>query len=138
MKLELVHPGLTDPGGLGLQHMELMEKQQQTQAVACLLQNIHTTLAEKNIPGFLSEVGNSVSRREKKVFVSIFSISVSLKISSSDTHPNIGLQNLKVKSACTICLTILSSLLKSCPWLSPSPCHVSWYLKPRSSLDKCE
>lgn len=61
-----------------------------TQAFECLLQNVHIT-AEKSIPGLLSEVGKSVSRREreKKVSVSIFSISVSLKISFNDTHPSV-------------------------------------------------
>lgn len=56
-----------------------------TNTGCCVTSSKHTTLSEKNIPGFLSEVGNSASRREKKVSFSIFSISVSLKISSSNT-----------------------------------------------------
>lgn len=112
-----------------------------TQAFVCLLQNLHIIIAEKSIPGFLSEVGKSVSRREReKVSVSIFSISVSLKISFNDTHPSVWLQNLKMQSACTIRVTILPSLLKSWPWMSPTPCFhsllLSWYLKLRSPLHK--
>lgn len=140
VKQEPGHPAVTYPGGpwpvvYGVRAEPL------TQAFVWLLQSLHIIIAEKGIPGFLSEVGKSVSRREKKkVSVSIFSISVSLKISFNDTHPSVWLQNLKVKSACTICVTILPSLPKSCPWISPTPCFhfllSSWYLKLRSPPHK--
>lgn len=62
------------------------------------------------------------------------------KISFNDTHPSVWLQNLKVKSACTICVTILPSLPKSCPWIRPTPCfHLllsSWCFKLRSPPHK--
>lgn len=65
MKQEPGHPALTYPGVPGL-FVHGASAEAPAQAFVCLLQNLHIIIAEKSISGFLSEVGKSVSRRERR------------------------------------------------------------------------